>query len=662
MQKIIRSIYKNISTNLRIFMACIFCIMPCVLYGMGGQFPNMSPEEIQAMEQELAQAAQAIDQYVSGLSPAEQEEFHRAVAEVEQMMSTMSEEELNQFFESVIAEELSQAQEVPQQPGATPGLPLPVKEPVTVVAEKPKFTNEQQRILTLLTSIIDHTDSFIVKMPNVPDIATKFIRWTRQGKLTTIGTEPQWDLFRGSIEKLKKELSDMRGTDAKTKQYLFIDAIIKNEPLLRVLTELESQLKTYEPRVIVTSLGIETLSADAKTAIQKIINAFALALQTTTIELKKIFETYEPEAQKIREEQQKQTERARTESAQPRRPTPTSSSGGRGYTGKQGAPYGSTGGGYGDYGSYGGYGQPSYGGYGPQQKGAPSAGETAKPSTPKGGGKGGGSIKQPGKDDEEKKKKKEAEEAKKKKEEEKTKGEKGLNIPGKKKKEKKPAVCPIDGAETPEGLLSLIKNNLEHIDTIIKESSNLLEDIETTITSNSKPDASLTIVTIPGLNRRARRINDLVTDYLKMTKNSIESRKKLHEELEQHDLFKKIVPQLKEITDKLKEDDALLQKIPTDKRYAYFANKLKPLDEKTKLTEPSPTVTKEFDEKSIGSLLDLYAILESIAEQTKIAETAPKKKPAIMRRPAPIVQPEEPEAIQEAGLTEAPAASSSSAE
>src|SRR5918996_900727 len=326
MQKNLERFCHFITKNIMVYILGITCIISSFLYPMGmGQFPgmpNLTPEEMQALEQELAQAAQAIEQHVNSLSPEEQAEFHRAVNELEQMMSTMSEEELNQFFESVIAQELSNAQEVPPTtPAAVPGAPIAPKEPQAVVLEQ-KFTTEQQKALNILTSLVELTDSFMVKMQNVPDIEPKFLLWLGQGKLANVDRALDWNLFKKTIEIFKKDISDMRKIDNKTKKYLFLDALTKNDILYRELTNLESQLKAYEPRVQVVSFGIERLSSDTKNAIQKIISSFGHAVQSTSEGIKKLFETYEPEAQKIREEEKKQLEKAKAEMAQQRRPTP----------------------------------------------------------------------------------------------------------------------------------------------------------------------------------------------------------------------------------------------------------------------------------------------------------------------------------------------------
>jgi hypothetical protein len=653
--------------NVHILILSILCIMPNVMYGMGagpGQvpgFPNLSPEEIQALEQELAQAAQAIDQYVSNLSPEEQAEFQRQVETVEQMMSSMNEEELNQFFETVIAQELANSQEMPPQPAAVPGAVLPIKEPVTIAPEKQKFTDEQQKVLTVLTSIIELTDAFLVKMQNPPDIDPKFTQWTQQGKLSSVTPGISWEEFKGSIDLFKKDLSAMRQTDTKTKKYLFLDALIKNEALYRALTDLEAQLRTHEPRVIVSSFGIERLNADTKTSIQKILNMFALTIKTTAEEIKKLFEAYEPEALKIREEEKKQIERVRAEGAQVRRPTPAGGVGGRGGYGdhmphKQGA------GGYGDYYGYpqgGGYGGSGYGGYGQQSQGGKPS-EAKSPAKPAARG-GGSSGKAKGKSDKE-----EAEKDKEMKDKDKGKGkksEKGKEE-GKKKKKKSSATCPTDPT-TPEGILTLIQNNMDAMETLIDESSASLSNIMAAITEPGKPDDKLAIVTIPRLVRRAQNLNDLVAKYIAAAEATrtpaptgvdvtIAPKKdaakkatpeelieKLVKELHQHPLFKEILPQLDTITAELKRDDDLIHSIPADKRFAYFGDKLQAKGKKIALNKPSEQVQKEYPKTSLSSLTELHTALDSV--RTKLPKVAPKAQPLpAKKRTAPKGTPTPP--------------------
>ena len=184
------SFFHTIFTNIRLLILSLTFIIPnivlCVQSGFEG-FPSMSQDEMEAMEKELEQAALAIEEHVNTLSPEEQEEFHRAVAEVEKMMSEMSEEELGQFFEEVLTQELAAAEEKvsPSLTQQTPTDQIPEETPI--IETKPKITSsEQEAALFLIDSIIKHTDEFIIKAGNIPDLSARVKRWIASGKITSV--------------------------------------------------------------------------------------------------------------------------------------------------------------------------------------------------------------------------------------------------------------------------------------------------------------------------------------------------------------------------------------------------------------------------------------------------------------------------------------------
>jgi hypothetical protein len=366
------------------------------------------------------------------------------------------------------------------------------------------------------------------------------------------------------------------------------------------------------------------------------MSILASTIQTSNPEIKKLFETYEPEAAKIKEEEKKQLEKAKAESAQQRRPTPAvGATGGMGYGVPGYKP--TTPGAYDYYGypSSGYYGEPSYG-YEQPTTTTPTK-EPSKPAAPSAPRKEQKELKLPGKDKEKKEeeeKRRKEEEERKKAEEQKAKG-KQLNIPGKKgeKKEKPSALCPTNG-DSPEGILDLINNNLDFTDILIEESAQSLSDVRKTITSGGKPDNQMTIVTIPRLVKRAQNILDLITKYIDKITGTVKIGAKktgtdinikpqldaLYTQIQKHPLFALVLPQLDALIAELNKNDALLMAIQADKRYAYFADQLKPKDASTQLGAPSEQIMKEYNKDTIGSLLDLHKYLDAI--RTKLGGSA----------------------------------------
>jgi|GEM_PF-3627681 len=498
------------------------------LHGMVPGFENLSPEEMQMLEQELQAAAQQIDEYVNSLSPAEQEEFHRAVSEVENMMSNMSEEELGQFFEQIITAEMEQQaqqqQMLPQPQIAQQPVTLEHK-PAPVVSRVP-LTSAEEKALQLLTALIEHTDSLLqIKTPNILDMELRFKNWAKDSKLSSISPSTTWEDQQRSILDLRQQLSDLKRTDLKTGKYLFIEPLIKNSNLYSKLEQLGTALDTYEPRVIIPTLGIQSLNKTERTAtknaLRKTLDAYNTTLQATQADIKKLFEEIGPELAKIKEEEKKLTEKAQAEAAKGRQVTPGRTAGapvggefyGGGHRGEE--PYG--------------YGYPSgkefgYGDYGPRAGEKPAAEKAPKEKKDKGketkplnigGKKDKETEEEKKKREEEEKKKKEAEEAARKAEEEGKKAP-GATTPRNKIPTEEILACPTDGGAQLGGKYDLIASNYRYIASLLNDAA-YPEALDLNILIK-EPNPQLVLVVFPGIGRRLNRLNELVHEYVEQAK------------------------------------------------------------------------------------------------------------------------------------------------
>lgn len=640
---ILHKSYCSMAHYIRTVFLIIFLGITTISYaGMGLQgFPELSPEDIQALERELEQAAQAIDQYVSTLSPDKQEEFHKAVEEAQKMMESMSEEELQQFFSEVLAQELAGAEQAVTSPQPTTK-PTPTQ-PAPPIEIKPRITStEQEAALALIDSIIQHTDAFLVKMNNVPDLTIRVKRWIASKKIQVSAAEGTWDAIKKSIETFKQALYKLKDIDSKTNQYRYIGFFTKNNTLYTALSTLESQLATYQPRITVSSFGIEVLNSSSKNAIVAILNAYSTALVAAIPELAKVFEEYAPEAKRLKEEEAKRVEQARAEAVKPRGFRQPRVAGKPEEIGYRPSPYERFDFGYPPY-------QPSAA---PSAlPAAPTPTEKAKKEKEKGGGKKGATTPT-------KKSKKKKEEDKKKEEEKKKKEEKTieeqkkkitelekeiaekLGIPATEKPEvpgapTKPGVprkpgkvpseeiiepfkriaCPIGGAEDVNGIMELIKSNLAYINQLIQNPK--LGNIEEELTSSQAPDMSFALVTLPGLERRIKRINELANKYLAAYDNSNQAKTILRTLLEPNALFKNVAPQLEAINQKL-QDEEFKTSIPALKNYAYLA-------QEPMLEEGADTTPLENLKKSIAHPISLMSIYnEIVAINRQIGSAIPK--------------------------------------
>lgn len=620
--------------------------------GFPGGLPDLSPEELQALEQELEQAAQAIDQYVSSLSPAEQEAFHQEVARVEQLMSGMSPEELEQFFGEMLAQELAnQGQEMPVPAQSAP-IMQPKTEPTPEI--KPKITtSEQEAALALLDSIIQHTDEFLIKTNNIPDLSIRVKRWITGQKIHNASTDSGWESIKAAIEAFKQKLYRLKEVNPKTNQYTFVSLLTKNTSLYEMLTSLESTLTTHEPKLSVSSFGIEELNSESKRALVVIINAYNALLASATTEIDKLFEEYAPEAQKLKDAEIKAAEQARAEASKPRTPKAPRVGGSR--ESENRGQYTQAGSDYGDYGY--GYG-PSYGpSYGrAQEGGSPTTKKSKdkKPSSSGGGGRGYPGAQNTTKEEEEKKKKEEEEKKKKeagqvlpmvpgtqptdqKTEDKKDKDGKPLPKPtGAKTSQAPRVVCPVN--QSSDNTLQLIKSNLDQATEIIKE-ENAIHSLETELTSQTPPNMHLALVTLPGLERRAKRVDDLVTQYLTAHGNDDEAKQNVQSLLNSYESFTKVTAELQRIKTAV-ADDAFLQKIPAAKQYAYFA-------QQPELKEDADTKALDAIKKSVPhptSLITIANVLENIKAKAYVNPLSPAEQEPFHKEVTDIEQEiEQPE-------------------
>jgi len=616
--------------------------------GMPGlNFDNLSPEEEAALMQEFERMAKEVEQAFNAMSPEEQEAFVQQVEELDRTMRSMSPEEQEQFIAEMIAQEMERAGQQPEvvRPAQ------PIQQPKVEVSPEQQKPSEKEPILILLNSIIQNTDKFIIKSNNIPDISLRVNRWLAGNKIQA-SPQASWETIKNDIESFKQKLHTLKDVDSKTNKYRLLPYLIKNEALSASLASLEAVLSAQEPNVSVSSFGIEELNSQSKRAIKEILSAYHATITAANAEITKLFEEYAPEAQKLKEEEQKRTEQAHAAAAQPRTPkaprvagSPEQvdrypKGGGGGYDYDYGYPHG--GGGY----------SPSYGGGYPYQEEVNPKKETEKPgSAGAGGGKGGtekpkadAGKKDKGKskkDKKEEKKKKEEEEKKKKEKEEKDKKDKEKKqgkpeekkgepeVPGKKPttpgqapaKPASQALCPLTDPQSPASIMQLIKNNLDQLTMLLQESKKIT-NIQAELMSSSTPDMQLALVTLPGLDRRIKRLDDLVKQYLAKTGHSDAAKKELRTLLDKHNALKAVSLQLKDIKTKLDTDEIVVDKIPATKQYAYLA--IEPLMQEdadtTKLDEVKTTVPHP------TSLIAIANTLAAIDNQLHINEKPVPKK------------------------------------
>lgn len=334
---------------------------------------NMSAaelNELEALEKELARAAQEIDQYVASLSPEEQEQFHQAVKEVESMLENMSEDEFNQMLNQMFQEE-NQAS-ITQPEVLTP---VKVAEPVTIKSTlTADEARKQETALQLLENLINRTNSFIVKTQSILEIPGSIDRWALQGKIAHWPSGVSWSGFEKQIEMLNQRFYLLMDKDETTNKFRYLLDLIADEKTFTALFDLEKKLTQNESLIELPALGSTKMNITTKNALKNVTAAYSTAFYGQDIikSIDSIIEKYGPIAKKLKDDEAQRAERAKQESEKPGQIGRTAIAGKQGNT-DMGGNFGSAqdfGGGYSSYpgGYYGGY-NPGY--YGGSDTGAP---------------------------------------------------------------------------------------------------------------------------------------------------------------------------------------------------------------------------------------------------------------------------------------------------
>lgn len=330
---------NHIRKKMFTFLLGIFTFFsPIIMYG---EDFALSPEEI---EQYVAEMEQEYKQMLASFTPEEREQWEKEQEEIEKIISNMDEKELNALIEEMMQQPLAEIDALPQEQKNIP--PTPVVSVEQPIKEKPPLDiSKYESILELLDDIIKRTDSFLVKVHSIPDMELRIDRWVRVKKITSWPEGKTWNIFTADIEQCMQELARLKEKDPQTGLFKYLDALKKQDLIINSLERLKKILYESEPRIAITSFGLEPISGDSRKALKTLIIEYSALLYGAQFlqSVEKIFAEFEPEAQKRRTA----VETARTEAAKPISTVPgTMISGGYPYTPTPGTTYPSYTGGY----------------------------------------------------------------------------------------------------------------------------------------------------------------------------------------------------------------------------------------------------------------------------------------------------------------------------
>lgn len=309
------------------FWVLFILFSPSITAQPKSAFPKMSEAEMRQLEAEMA----AFQKEIDALNPAEQEAFFKSMEEAVQKIDNLSKtDEGKALLEKLDRGELSdeeldklinQIVEEPLKPEPAPApAPAPKPEAVEKPAPKPVITSQQQMAIDMVNSLIDHTNSFIVKAAITHDLPGRVKSWRKKGFISWM-PNLTWNKLKADVEKFAQQLTLLLEKDHKTKGYIHIDNLIANESVYNNLKKVHQVVLEHEPRIEELLPLSGAMSLASKKAFQKIINQYIEALYTLALPnaIKQILSAFEPTAKTLRE--QEEATRKKAEAAQ-RRLTP----------------------------------------------------------------------------------------------------------------------------------------------------------------------------------------------------------------------------------------------------------------------------------------------------------------------------------------------------
>lgn len=335
---------KNImQRTLRLFMVWgigIFILIPQNQLGMKSPQEQLqfSDEDIKFFEEAQKKVVEYVDNLPTEASLRAQgytddqikktetkEKFDREV----KRLSEMTEEQLAEEIEKALAEVASA-----QTPQAQPELPPTKIMQEDIVRPEPQKlpavpSGKQQSTLELIDTIINSIDNFLRKAQIMVELPSKIPNWAKEGKMRGWPTTLTWNTFKTQIEELQTKLHKVKDRDPRTNNYKYLDDFIKDESLINNLTKVKDSLIKYEPKIELSSFGIDKMTSEARQATRTVLLSLheAVSILGIPAALDKIIEKYEPTAKKIKESEESAQKRALEQSRMPRMPGSVSTSG-----------------------------------------------------------------------------------------------------------------------------------------------------------------------------------------------------------------------------------------------------------------------------------------------------------------------------------------------
>jgi hypothetical protein len=292
-------------THRNVFLSILISLVCCTYSPI--TTASMTMPNMQDFEKELAEANRAIEEYVSGLSPAEQADFNRAVDEMSQMFENMSEDEFEKFLGEMFTDE-----SMMMEPSPFDAIQPIQQEEVVEVVLSAEDKQKVETALVVLDDIIKQSNLFMVLITSSSELPNRISQWGKKGTIANWQNEATWDIFKEELETFIQKLYRSEEQDLTTKKYKYLLELIADEALYNNLIQLQTELKSLVPKINIPEFNIQKLSTESKKAIQNVLGKYTEAFYLLGIPkgLDDLFEKYAPEEEKIRMSEEDATRRA----------------------------------------------------------------------------------------------------------------------------------------------------------------------------------------------------------------------------------------------------------------------------------------------------------------------------------------------------------------
>jgi len=284
---------------------------------------NISPDQVQKMESAFEQ----IQNVYASLPPEEQREFEKelekAVQDEQKKLAAMSPAQQKEYVENAF----KAFDEIEMGPGGAfddgdwgqEFIPAPIPEleaPTEKNKTKTKAAEDQtqQKKIEEMVRTIDNAlkllESFKTKIGTLKPSAQYVIdKWITSGYIQKwAGDASNWNLFHTKLEAFVQRLYKLKDKDIKTGKYKFLSDPKLTGALLGQLKMILQTLRGCEPNIEI--IDGKAANDKAKQAIRKLVNYLVDTPDTIITESDKLLKKFEPEALKMRKEEERKTKEA----------------------------------------------------------------------------------------------------------------------------------------------------------------------------------------------------------------------------------------------------------------------------------------------------------------------------------------------------------------